>query len=67
MKGVCQAYENVVIRKPVNPNVAVHAGSRHVKTLIMTMIAAELRKSSPMLGPTMPVLTVATAMLALSL
>ena len=60
-------YENVVILRPVRPNVAVHAGSIQANTLTTTMIAKLDQKSKPRLGPTMPVDNVATAMFVLSL
>lgn len=58
--------ENVVIRSPVNPNVAVQAGSKQEKTLMIRMMAKLLQKSKPIEGPTIPVLSVATAKLALN-
>ena len=64
---VPSTYENVVIRNPVSPKVAVNAGTRQLRRLIMMMIAKLSQKARPMLGPTMPVLSVATAILALNL
>lgn len=61
------SHEKLVIRRPVKPKDAVQAGIIHAKTLMTTMIAKLDQKSRPMLGPTIPVLTVATAMFALSL
>lgn len=55
------------MRRPVRPKDAVHAGIMQAKTLMTTMIAKLDQKSRPMLGPTIPVLTVATAMFALNL
>lgn len=59
--------ENVVIRRPVKPNVAVHAGSMQEKTLTRTMMAKLSQKLRPIDGPTIPEDSVATAMLADSL
>jgi hypothetical protein len=55
------------MRRPVRPNVAVHAGRRQAVRLMTTMMAKQCQNERPMAPPTMPVLSVATAMLALSL
>lgn len=62
-----RSYEKLVMRRPVRPKDAVQAGIMQAKTLMTTMIAKLDQKSRPMLGPTMPVLTVATAIFALNL
>lgn len=59
--------EKVVILRPVSPKVAKKPGKRQLMRLVTTMIGRLSQKASPMLGPTMPVLSVATAMFALSL
>jgi hypothetical protein len=61
------SYENVVIRKPVNPNDAVQAGKRQEAMFTTRMIAKQSQKDNPMLPPTIPVDKVATAILALNL
>jgi hypothetical protein len=60
-------YEKVVIRSPVKPKDAVQAGSRQLAILTTRIMAKQSQKESPMEPPTMPVLKVATAILALSL
>jgi hypothetical protein len=60
-------YEKVVIRSPVRPKVAVHAGIAQVNMFIAIIIAKLSQKFRPIIGPTMPVLRVATAILALNL
>jgi hypothetical protein len=60
-------YEKVVIRRPVKPNVAVQAGRRQETTFTKRIIAKQSQKDKPMLPPTIPVDSVATAMLALIL
>jgi hypothetical protein len=60
-------YENVVMRKPVNPNDAVHAGNKQLRRFTTTMIAKESQNARPKVPPTMPVDKVATAILALNL
>ena len=59
--------EKVVIRRPVNPNVAVQAGKRQEKMFTVVMMAKQCQKLRPMLPPTIPVFNVATAKLALIL
>ena len=61
------SYENVVIRKPVNPNDAVQAGRRQEAMSTTRMIAKQSQKDNPVLPPTIPVEKVATAILALNL
>ncbi|KAF7185522.1 hypothetical protein HII31_13146 [Pseudocercospora fuligena] len=58
---------NVVIRSPVRPNVAVHAGNMHASRLTTIIIAKLSQKLRPILGPTIPVDRVATAKFALNL
>lgn len=55
------------MRKPVKPKEAVQAGKTQETTLTTRMMAKESQKERPMLPPTMPVDSVATAMFALSL
>lgn len=62
-----RTYENVVIRSPVRPKDAVHAGNRQLARFTTRMMAKQSQKASPMLPPTIPVLSVATAIFALNL
>jgi hypothetical protein len=55
------------MRNPVKPKEAVQAGRRQEATFTTRIIANESQKDKPMLPPTMPVDSVATAILALSL
>ena len=55
------------MRKPVKPNDAVHAGSMQLARFTTMMIAKQSQKASPIAPPTMPVLSVATAIFALNL
>jgi hypothetical protein len=61
------SYENVVMRNPVKPKEAVQAGRRQEATFTTRIITRQSQKDKPMLPPTMPVDSVATAILALSL
>lgn len=60
-------YEKVVIRSPVSPNEEVHAGNRQLTTFTTTMMAKQSQKERPKAPPIIPVLRVATAILALNL
>lgn len=57
----------MVMRRPVKPKDAVHAGNMQVMRFMTTIIAKLSQKDRPIDPPTMPVDRVATAMLALSL
>jgi len=59
-------HEKVVIRRPVRPKEAVQAGRRQEATFTTRMMAKLSQKDKPMLPPTIPVDSVATAMLALN-
>jgi hypothetical protein len=61
------SYENVVMRKPVKPKEAVQAGRRQEATFTTRIMATHSENDKPMLPPTMPVDSVATAILALNL
>jgi hypothetical protein len=61
------SYENVVMRKPVKPKEAVQAGRRQEATFTTRTTTKHSQNDNPMLPPTMPVDSVATAILALSL
>jgi hypothetical protein len=67
LKGGSITYEKVVIRKPVSPKEAVQAGRRQEATFTTRIMAKQSQKDRPMLPPTMPVESVATAMFALNL
>jgi len=67
MKVCVATYEKVVMRRPVKPNEAVQAGKRQEAMFTTRMIAKQSQKESPILPPTIPVDSVATAMLALNL
>jgi hypothetical protein len=60
-------HEKVVMRKPVNPNTAVHAGSRSLVMFITRMTMKQSQKERPSEPPREPMLRVATAILALNL
>lgn len=60
-------YENVVIRRPVKPTVAVHAGRRSLVRLTTRMTMKQSQNPRPRDPPRDPMLRVAMAMLALSL
>jgi hypothetical protein len=61
------SYENVVMRNPVKPKEAVQAGRRQEATFTTRMMTKQSEKDKPTLPPTMPVDSVATAILALNL
>lgn len=61
------SHEKVVIRKPVSPNDAVHAGKRHEAMFTTRIMAKQSQKDRPIDPPTIPVDNVATAILALNL
>lgn len=61
------AYEKVVILRPVNPAVAVHAGSRSLVTFTTKMTMKHSQNPSPREPPRDPMFRVATAILALNL
>jgi hypothetical protein len=65
--GRVVTYEKVVMRRPVNPKEAVQAGRRQEATFTTRMTAKQSQNDKPMLPPTIPVDSVATAMLALNL
>lgn len=60
-------HEKVVIRRPVSPTVAVHAGRRSLKRLTMRMMMKQSQNPRPREPPRDPMLRVATAMFALNL
>lgn len=60
-------HENVVIRRPVSPTVAVHAGSRSLARLTIRMMMKQSQNPRPREPPKDPMLRVATAMFALNL
>lgn len=66
-EGECLTHEKVVMRSPVKPNAAVQAGIRSLKRFTIRITMKLSQKDRPMEPPNVPVLSVATAMFALSL
>lgn len=60
-------YEKVVMRSPVSPKAAVHAGRRSLTKLTTRMTMKLSQNLRPIAPPRAPVVSVATAMFALNL